>query len=62
MITYFDAHLHIIDPRFPLTANQEYLSEPFTCEDYRRRAAAFNVIGGCFRGARSATTSPSAWK
>ena len=26
----FDAHLHIIDPRFPLVANQGYLPAPFS--------------------------------
>lgn len=39
----FDAHLHIIDPRFPLVANQGYLPEPFTVDDYLARA---DVVGG----------------
>lgn len=30
----FDAHLHIIDSRFPLVPNDGYTPEPFTCEDY----------------------------
>ena len=30
----FDAHLHIIDPRFPLVENDGYLPEPFTVDDY----------------------------
>ena len=42
----FDAHLHIIDPRFPLIANQGYLPAPFTVADYRARTAAYNLIGG----------------
>lgn len=42
----FDAHLHIIDPRFPLFANQGYLPDPFTFSDYRVRTAAYNLIGG----------------
>lgn len=46
MTAFFDAHLHIIDPRFPLVANRGYLPEPFTCEDYRRRTAHFEVLGG----------------
>lgn len=46
LITVFDAHLHIVDPRFPLVANQGFVPEPFTCDDYRRRTAGFNVIGG----------------
>jgi Amidohydrolase len=42
-VAVFDAHLHIIDPRFPLVANQGYVPEPFTVDDYR---AAIDVIGG----------------
>lgn len=42
----FDAHLHIIDPRFPLVANQGYLPAPFTVADYRARTAAYNLVGG----------------
>lgn len=43
---FFDSHLHVIDPRFPLVPNQGYLPEPFTVEDYRARTAAFDVVGG----------------
>jgi predicted TIM-barrel fold metal-dependent hydrolase len=32
----FDAHLHIIDPRFPLIPNQGYLPDHFTCRERRR--------------------------
>lgn len=46
MITFFDSHMHIIDPKFPLVENQGYLPEPFTCEDYQRRTSTFNVVGG----------------
>jgi predicted TIM-barrel fold metal-dependent hydrolase len=42
----FDAHLHIIDPRFPLVANQGYLPAPFTVADYRARTAGYNLVGG----------------
>lgn len=42
----FDAHLHIIDPRFPLVANQGYLPPAFTCADYRAQAEALGVVGG----------------
>jgi predicted TIM-barrel fold metal-dependent hydrolase len=42
----FDAHLHIIDPRFPLQENNGYLPPPFTAEDYRRRVAGLGVAGG----------------
>lgn len=30
----FDAHVHIIDPVFPLVANNGFLPEPFTVEQY----------------------------
>lgn len=42
----FDAHLHIIDPRFPLTANHGYLPPTFTTEDYLHRTRQLNVTGG----------------
>lgn len=42
----FDAHLHVIDPRFPLVRNQGYLPEPFTVEDYRARTSALPIAGG----------------
>lgn len=42
----FDSHFHIIDPRFPLVANQGYLPPTFTIADYRASMAKFQVIGG----------------
>lgn len=42
----FDAHLHIIDPRFPLAPNQGYLPDAFTAEDYLRRVSSLGVTGG----------------
>ena len=42
----FDAHLHIIDPRFPLIENEGYLPEPFTVADYTARMDEFEVSGG----------------
>lgn len=42
----FDAHFHVIDPRFPLVANQGFLPEPFTVSDYRERTADLQVTGG----------------
>ncbi|MFI1463709.1 amidohydrolase family protein [Nocardia carnea] len=42
----FDAHVHIIDPRFPLIENEGYLPEPYTIADYRRRMSRFEVAGG----------------
>ncbi|MGB7448546.1 MAG: amidohydrolase family protein [Ornithinimicrobium sp.] len=42
----FDAHLHIIDPRFPLVTNQGYRPPPFTVEDYHQRTQGLNLTGG----------------
>lgn len=42
----FDAHFHIIDPRFALVPNQGFLPEPFTVSDYRERVAELNITGG----------------
>lgn len=44
----FDAHLHIIDPRFPLVPNRDYLPDFFTCDDYRKRIASLElkIAGG----------------
>ncbi len=44
--TLFDAHLHIIEPGFPLTENNGFLPQPFTCHDYITRMAASHVVGG----------------
>ena len=45
-VAIFDAHFHVIDPRFPLVPNQGYLPEPFTVADYRARVARLDVTGG----------------
>ena len=45
-LAVFDAHLHIIDPRFPLVANQGYVPEPFTVADYRAATAGLGIVGG----------------
>ena len=42
----FDSHLHIIDPRFPLVANEGYLPPVFTVEDYQTVAQELSVVGG----------------
>ncbi|MFL6051849.1 MAG: amidohydrolase family protein [Actinoallomurus sp.] len=42
----FDAHLHIIDPRFPLIENNGYLPPVFSIQDYRARTAPLGVVGG----------------
>jgi len=42
----FDAHLHIVDPHFPLVANDGYLPPVFTAADYAAVAAPLGVVGG----------------
>ena len=42
----FDAHLHVIDARFPLVPNRGYVPDPFTAEDYLERAGPLGVVGG----------------
>ncbi|SEC04482.1 Predicted metal-dependent hydrolase, TIM-barrel fold [Paramicrobacterium humi] len=42
----FDAHLHIIDPAFPLVENDGFLPAPFTVDDYRERISGLNIRGG----------------
>lgn len=42
----FDAHLHIVDPRFPLVANDGYLPPAFVAKDYLAAAAPLGVTGG----------------
>lgn len=43
---FFDAHLHIINPQFPLEPNAGYLPPSFTAADYRDRTASLGVVGG----------------
>ncbi len=45
-LAVFDSHLHIIDPRFPLVANQGFVPEPFTVDDYLRATDGLGVVGG----------------
>jgi predicted TIM-barrel fold metal-dependent hydrolase len=42
----FDAHFHIIDPRFPLVPNRGYLPERYTVSDYRERMEEYDLRGG----------------
>lgn len=46
MLPLFDAHLHIIDPQFPLTPNQGYLPAPFAVPDYLAATAGYQLVGG----------------
>lgn len=45
-VKIFDAHLHIIDPRFPLAENQGYLPPAFTASNYVAAVEHFEVTGG----------------
>ncbi|MDH3997389.1 MAG: amidohydrolase family protein [Desulfuromonadales bacterium] len=42
----FDSHFHIIDPRFPLVANQGYLPDEFSASDYLARMQSYQLAGG----------------
>lgn len=42
----FDAHFHIIDPRFPLIKNNGYMPEPFTASMYRDAMKGYHFTGG----------------
>lgn len=42
----FDSHLHIIDKRYPLVPNNEYMPESFTHIDYLSRMLPYNLCGG----------------
>jgi len=42
----FDAHFHIIDPRFPLVPNRGYLPDRYTCSDYLERTKDYALQGG----------------
>jgi len=42
----FDAHFHIIDPRFPLVPNRGYIPGRYTVNDYRDRLEAYSLAGG----------------
>jgi predicted TIM-barrel fold metal-dependent hydrolase len=42
----FDAHLHIIDPRFPLAPNRGYLPESFTVEAYLGIVRPLGIVAG----------------
>ncbi|MBC3957916.1 MULTISPECIES: amidohydrolase [Pseudomonas] len=46
MPAIFDAHCHIIDPHFPLQANNGFLPEPFGVADYLAAVEPLGVIGG----------------
>lgn len=42
----FDSHCHIIDPRFPLVANEGYTPPPFPLAEYHAAVRPLGVVGG----------------
>lgn len=42
----FDAHFHIINPKFPLVENNGYLPPNFTTDDYSKLTKDFDIAGG----------------
>lgn len=42
----FDAHFHIIDPRFPLTPNQGFLPQPYLIEQYQKQSKDLSINKG----------------
>lgn len=42
----FDAHFHIIDPRFPLVENNGYIPDPFYSNDYLASLEGMQLVGG----------------
>jgi predicted TIM-barrel fold metal-dependent hydrolase len=45
-LSFFDSHLHIIDPSFPLYENQGFIPDPFTAKDYLNAVAPYQLLGG----------------
>ncbi|KQC30240.1 amidohydrolase family protein [Flagellimonas eckloniae] len=42
----FDAHFHIINPKFPLVENNGYLPPEFTVKDYQDKVESYGISGG----------------
>jgi predicted TIM-barrel fold metal-dependent hydrolase len=55
----FDAHFHVFDPAYPLTANQGFVLAPFTAAQYRARVAALGVVGGAVVAASPQGVDPA---
>jgi predicted TIM-barrel fold metal-dependent hydrolase len=45
-VSIFDAHFHVIDPRFALVANEGYVPDAFTVDGYRAAVASLGITGG----------------
>jgi predicted TIM-barrel fold metal-dependent hydrolase len=42
----WDAHFHVIDPRFPLVPNHGYLPDRYSTRDYLERTKDYRLCGG----------------
>lgn len=42
----FDSHFHIIDSRFPIVPNNDYLPDDLTCSNYLSRVSNYDLQGG----------------
>jgi len=42
----FDAHFHVIDPRFPLVPNRGFLPDRYSTRDYLERTEDYRLCGG----------------
>ncbi len=42
----YDAHLHIVDPRFPLVENEDYLPQSYVVADYMAASVPLGITGG----------------
>lgn len=43
---FFDAHFHVMDPRFPMMRNLHFIPAPFTAADYRHVAGQLLGVAG----------------
>jgi predicted TIM-barrel fold metal-dependent hydrolase len=55
---FFDALLHVFDPRFPLQPNQRFVPQPYSAEDYRHQAGQLLAVAG-MRPEGGAIVAPS---
>lgn len=42
----FDSHFHIIDHQYPLIANNGFMPNEFTCQNYLSQMAGYDLYGG----------------
>jgi predicted TIM-barrel fold metal-dependent hydrolase len=45
-VNVFDAHLHIIDPRYPLYENNGFIPSEFTVAQYKERVSGIDIQSG----------------